>query len=285
MDLDSVFSPALCLPGTTLICPTSAPTITEPSANCLFHIISGSLKIGKEPTKCELTEINTDEVYLQSIDSEEWVLSTPETIQIQPTCINLDNSITPTVSLPSIQVKGDVQVHIPRQCTITAGHHIVPTRLLMTQDIGKITNKMVIPTLHTHQLLNMHGTQLIDDKLDDELNTVFKDMVESYHRKSLTLNSTSAEVKELIKTMLKETHEAEEIQPNITYHTVTWSTLIILSIVFGVLIWWVRAKPLRVHKTLTHIYRHGTDSNITSTELVLDNRRRKKPDIEETTAL
>jgi hypothetical protein len=131
----------------------------------------------------------------------------------------------------------------------------------------------------------MHGTQLIDDKLDDELNTVFKDMVENYHRKSLTLNSTSAEVKELIKTMLKETHEVEAIQPNVTYHAVTWTTLIILIVVFGILLWWVRAKPLRVHKTTTHIYKHGVDSNTPSTELVSDNRRRKRPDVEEATAL
>jgi len=243
MDLDATFNQALCLQGKTLICPTSSAIITEPTANCLFHLISGNLQIGRENNKCELTEIKTEELYLQSIDVEEWAISTPTPIPLRPVCIDLKSSMTPTISHREIVVQGDVIVHIPRQCTVTIGHHVVPTRMLMSEDMGKVTSTLITPTLHAHQLLELHGLQLIADKLDEEINVVFKDMIEYHHSRSITINSTGREVQDLMKRMLKELHETEQIQPTIHYHTITWGALFFCVVAIIALGTWVKRRP------------------------------------------
>jgi hypothetical protein len=186
-----------------------------------------------------LTEIKTDEVFLHSIDAEEWALSAPEAVQLQPTCINLNDTITPTVPKPSIRIQGDVILHIPRQCTVTVGHHVIPTRLLMAQDLGKIRNRMAIPAMQTHQLLNMHGAQLLEEKLDDELNDVFKDMLETHHKKTLAMNATSKEIKKLLKEMMTVTHDAEKMQLPFHYHAITWTTLAFVTVAIAAIVYWV----------------------------------------------
>jgi hypothetical protein len=242
-------------------------------------MVSGSLKVGKGPTKCELTEITTDEVYLQSIDTEEWAISTPEMVHIQPTCVNLEDALT--LTKPRIPAKGDLQIHVPRQCSVAIGHHTIPTRLLMTKDMGKITNRLVIPTLHTHQLLDMHGTQLVDEKMDKELDTVFKDMVEQYHRKAFTLNTTSHEVKELVKTMLKETHEAEQIQPEYHYHAITWSTVLMIAGVVAGIVWWIRRRPPTTNTEIRWVETSNPQAPLT--QPAAPKRKGRQPDTATTT--
>jgi len=243
MDLDNTFNEALCLPGRTLICPTSSAILTEPASHCLFHLISGNLNIKEDANKCELTEIKTDDLYLQSIDVEEWAVSTPVPTSLKPICIDLNDTMTPTVSHPAIAIQGDVILSIPRQCTVTVGHHVIPTRMLMTEDMGQIATKIVTPSIHSHQLLELHGLQLINEKLDDEINHVFKDMIEYHHNKALTVNATAQEVRKLMKQMLEQAHEAEQIQPIMHYHAITWSTLVLIGIGLGILVWWVRRRP------------------------------------------
>ena len=243
MDLDNTFNEALCLPGRTLICPTSSAILTEPASNCLFHLISGNLNIGSETNKCELTEIKTDDLYLQSIDVEEWAISTPTPTSLKPVCIDLNDTMTHTVSYAAIIIQGDVIISIPRQCTVTVGHHVIPTRMLMTEDMGPIATKIVTPNIHSHQLLELHGLQLITEKLDDEINHVFKDMIEYHHNKALTVNATAEEVKRLMKQMLKEAHEVEQIQPVMHYHAISWSMLVIVGIAFALIVWWIKARP------------------------------------------
>jgi hypothetical protein len=249
--LDSTFNEALCLQGKTLICPTGSSIIIEPTSNCLFHLISGSLHIGKEESKCELTEIRTGELYLQSIDVEEWAVSTPEPVSIEPICIDLNDTDTPTISYPAISVQGDVILSIPRQCTVTIGSHIIPTRLLMTEDLGRITNKIITPSIHTHQLLELHGLQLIEDKVDEEINGIFKDMIEYHHKKALTINSTTHEIKELLKQMMDKAHEVEQMKPVIEYHAISWSTIVIIGIVVIGIIIWIRRRPQRTPRMVT----------------------------------
>jgi hypothetical protein len=286
MDLESIFNPARCMQGKTLICPTSSPILTEPTADCLFHLIAGNLKMGKEETKCELTEIKTDEVFLQSIDVEEWVLSSPTTVMLQPSCINLNDSVTPTITMPRIEVKGDMLLHVPRQCSVVVGHHIIPTRLLMSEDLGKVTNKMVVPNLHTHQLLDLHGAQLIEEKLDEELNNIFKDMLEEHHKRALTINTTSHDVKQLMKAMMKETHDAEMMKPNYNYHAITWSTLAFIGVGVAAVVYWVWKvwkRPPVIERSET--VREIAPQYIVSSEPLPRESHRKRNEREETTPL
>ena len=244
IDLDSTFNEALCLPGKTLICPTSSSILTEPTSSCLFHLISGQLNIGNQENRCELTEVRTDDLYLQSIDVEEWAVSTPVPASLKPICIDLNDATTPTVSHAAVVVQGDVILHIPRQCTVTIGHHVIPTRMLMTEDLGRLTTKIMTPSIHTHQLLELHGLQLINEKLDDEINHVFKDMIEYHHNRVLDMNATAEEVKRLMKQMLEKAHEVEELQPTMHYHAITWSTLVIIGIIIAAIIYCIRRKPI-----------------------------------------
>jgi hypothetical protein len=101
-----------------------------------------------------------------------------------------------------------------------------------------------MPKLHTHQLLQLHGMQLISDQIDDEINDIFKDMIEDHHKTALTMNATSHQVKELMKDMMKKAHEVEMIQPQIHYHAITWGTgLLIAAIIVIGIVYWVRRRP------------------------------------------
>jgi hypothetical protein len=87
--------------------------------------------------------------------------------------------------------------------------------------------------------------QLVADKLDDEINMVFKDMIEYHHSRTLSINSTGKEVKELMKQMLKEIHQTEQIQPNIHYHAFTWSTLALCIMAMAIIIIWIKRRPMQ----------------------------------------
>jgi hypothetical protein len=230
IDLGSTFNQALCMNGPTLICPATAPVITEPTASCIFHIISGKMKNGLSKTKCKLIEVKTDEVYIQAVDSEEWAISSPKPTIMQPKCIDLEASNTPLNSFTSIEVQGNLMVNIPRQCTVNLDHHIIPMRLLMTSDLGQMPSRLNVPPLHGHALLDLHGSQIIEDKIDTELTNVFQQILQEYHNNSLTQNATSKEVHKLMTKMIKENQDISKIQPS--FHHQTWFGW--LSIVFWI---------------------------------------------------
>lgn len=248
MNLGTLFNPYACEDGPLLVCPTTAPTVTEPSSDCLFHIISGNLKIGKTRTKCELIEIETDDTYIEAIDEEQWAISTTKPILMQPVCLDLNLTTTPTMNLSAKKVMGNVVARIPRHCRIIMEHHDIPMRLVMTSNIGQLPSTLSIPPLHSHALLELHGTQIINDKINLEFNSAFKEILEIFHNQTIHPKSSSKQVHSMISQMLKEASQITKIQPTISHSISLWTIINWILWICGIvgivcLIIWIRKRP------------------------------------------
>jgi hypothetical protein len=253
MDLGTIFNQASCLDGEILVCPATTTIITEPVANCLFHLISGTKKTGSSKTPCKLTEVLTEEVYVQAIDDEEWAISTPKPVMLQPSCIDLNVTHMPMISFNGRTISGNIIATIPRHCTATIDHHVVPMRLLLTSDLGRLPSRLPLPPLHNHVLLDLHGTQLMEEKIDLEMSAMFQDILEDYHNTTISSNTSSREVRKLMKQMWKESQEITKIQPS--FHQSSWfgwftTAFWILAVIgFITLVVWVRRRfSMRDHQ-------------------------------------
>jgi len=245
LDLGSVFNPSDCMQGPTIVCPATAPTISDPASNCIFHLISGNLKLGSTSTKCTMAEIATEDVYVQGIDTEEWAMSSPKPVLVEATCIDLNNSGTPMTKFPGTKKTGDLILHIPRSCSVSIDHQVIPMRLLMSTKMGRLPSRLNLPPLHTHQLLSLHGAKILEDKMDQELNKAIKELLESRHDLTLTANSSQKEVQRVMFTMQRELNKIGLIQPEIHYHYISWGSAIFCIFLFigGIcMVYWVKAR-------------------------------------------
>lgn len=249
VDLDTVFNIGDCLQGPTLVCPATSPELTDPTSNCIFHLISGNMRLGATATKCTMAEVTNEDVYLQGIDSEEWAMSSVKEVLVQASCINLNSSTTAVTNYPGTSMKGDLVLQIPRYCTAEIDHHVVPMRLLMTTKLGRLPSRLNLPTLHTHQLLELHGTQILDDKFDQELNRAVKEMLESRHDMTFSINSSSKEVKKIVFEMQREINKISQIQPVIRNDIISGSTLFICMGVLIIVVLWVKRRVRIVDRT------------------------------------
>ena len=265
LDLRTVFNPMQCLQGPTLVCPATTSVLTSPATNCIFHLITGHLKLGTDQTKCQMAEVATEDTYIQGIDTEEWVVSAPHPVMVHSTCIDLNASTTPMVTSPGKNIKGDQLLHIPRFCTVAIDHHTIPMRLLLTTKLGRLPTRLSLPTLHTHQLLNLHGAQILDDKLTKELNVAIKNLVLFNHKKSLLVNASSQEVQQAVSKMTFATDEIAKIQPTFHYHGISWGLIVFLFVVGTCVMLWIVRKfrtPLRTTDVATYIVApDGTRTN------------------------
>ena len=238
VDLDSVFNAADCMQGPTLVCPAMASVLSNPSSNCIFHLIAGSPVGGSAASKCQMREITTDEVYMQGIDTEEWAISSTRDTLVTSTCIDLNSSSTNPISYPGRKIKGDTLLHVPRYCSVTVDHHQVPMRLQMTTEMGKLPSRLNLPPLHTHQLLNLHGAQILNDKLDKELGKAVKDLVEYHHGAKLAINASAKDVEKMVSSMTQGIGDLAKMQPEFHYHFISWSLAILcLAIAIGIGCW------------------------------------------------
>ena len=245
--MDSTFNPLQCLQGPTLICPTVTTILANPEENCLFHLISGK---DAEHTKCQLSEVLEDRPYLQSIDAEHWAYSGIAPIIARPSCLDLTRDKTPTLRHPDIILQGDLMLNIPRSCSLDIGTQQIPTRLIVTTDIGFSNGRLVLPHLDVHAILNLHGKTLFDDKIQKEFTNAFKSILELKSSAVLNNNLTSQEVHKIIQQLLGETQAFENIQPHMTYHYINWSTLIFLFIVLSLLALWFYKRPRIIQELL-----------------------------------
>ena len=240
MDLDSVFNPTECLRGPTLVCPASTSVLSDPSAHCLFHLISGQINTDKE-SKCHLDEVFDNDTHIQGIDTEEWAVSAPNPTMLQHTCINIGSEFT-TNTYPAQTVRGDLVIHIPRRCSVTVGHHTIPMRVMMTSNMEKLPSRLNLPPIHSHQLLNLHGTKMLDEKMTKELNRALKELIMINHDKSLFVNATSKDVREMITKMTQDAQEISRIQPTFHYHVINWTFVSFCIVCIIALAYWVRKK-------------------------------------------
>ena len=130
-------------------------------------------------------------------------------------------------------------------------------RLVMTSKLGQLPSTLSIPPLHSQLLLDLHGFQLLDGKIDHEFNNAFKEILELYHNRSIRPNSTSKEVHQLISTMMKEAQEITKIQPILTHSITIWTVINWILWVCGIigiicLIVWIRRRP-RIVRELTTV--------------------------------
>ena len=247
MDLGSDFNPETCLAGELLICPTQAAVMNNPLTHCIFQIISGSLRMGESQTRCVLTEIASEDIYIQAIDSVQWAVSSPKTASVRASCLDLNSTIPQPRNFASRELRGNHILTIPRRCEVDIDHQSIPMRLLMTSDLGKLPGRLSIPPIHGHSLLNLHGAQILDEKLDKEFHSSFQDILELYHDRSIEPNASAAEVGKLMLKIMKEAQDITKIQPS--FHTSSWYGWLngffwcLLFCVIIAVVCWVRGRP------------------------------------------
>jgi len=138
-------------------------------------------------------------------------------------------------------------------------------RLLLTAKLGRLPSRLNLPTLHTHQLLSLHGAQILDDKLTKEFNKAIKNLVLFNRKKSLFVNASSQEVQQEVSKMTFAADEISKIQPTFHYHAINWSLTLALGVGIGVFIWWTCKRfkvPVKTTDVATYIVaQDGTKIN------------------------
>ena len=243
MDLGTSFNPSTCVPGRPLVCPSTVPISTNPTSNCVFHLIADPSSPLPSSSRCKVTEVYDSETYLQSLDAENWVISTAKSLMAYPTCLDLTHDRTPSVKFPGIKIEGDQTIYIPRQCSLSLGHQSIPTRLIITTDLGSQSGRLMVPRLTSSSLLDLHGAQMLDEKLTKELNSALKDLLSLHLNASLSNNSTSSDVRKLLIQMLRESKELAQIQPTVEYHYFSWTLVFICLVCVAVIAIWIKRRP------------------------------------------